>query len=322
MQPHTDFKFHPRITQIGCYWGQGGHTELYLLEGETLALIDTGVSDTPERYIAPALASIGRSLGDIGLILNTHGHMDHAGGNGQIVAAAGCPVWLPADDVAIAEDPDQQFALYFAPNEQLLGRVDRLEAARAEFRLQAGTPVRVSRALRDGDLVDLGRGLRLRVVHCPGHTLGSSSFFWEDEGILFSGDCALGMGSRPGGFPLIYFPDLYEQSLARLLTLDLRVLCLGHHYFSRTLTRESVKYGPAARQFLSESLAIAGLIRDAVASATLAQPEADFLTVARAALDRLEGVLSFRRDPETGLPVAGPTAALYSNWRRYRPASG
>ena len=34
---HTDFKFHPQITQIGCYWGGVGHTELYLLEGERLA---------------------------------------------------------------------------------------------------------------------------------------------------------------------------------------------------------------------------------------------------------------------------------------------
>ena len=40
---HTDFKFHPQVTQVGCYWGSGGHTELYLLEGERLAVVDTGV---------------------------------------------------------------------------------------------------------------------------------------------------------------------------------------------------------------------------------------------------------------------------------------
>src|SRR5437773_1719809 len=48
---HTDFKFHRRMTQIGCYWGAGGHTELYLLEGDRLALIDTGVADTPGLYV-------------------------------------------------------------------------------------------------------------------------------------------------------------------------------------------------------------------------------------------------------------------------------
>ena len=25
---HTDFKFHRRITQLGCYWGGGGHTDV------------------------------------------------------------------------------------------------------------------------------------------------------------------------------------------------------------------------------------------------------------------------------------------------------
>ena len=61
--PHTDFKFHPLITQIGCYWGGGGHTELYLLEGDRLAIVDTGVADTPDGYVAPALAANGASPG-------------------------------------------------------------------------------------------------------------------------------------------------------------------------------------------------------------------------------------------------------------------
>src|SRR5689334_7467838 len=73
---HTDFKFHPRITQVGCYWGNGGHTELYLLEGDRLAIVDTGVFDTPERFLVPALNAIGRELSDVDLVINTHGHHD------------------------------------------------------------------------------------------------------------------------------------------------------------------------------------------------------------------------------------------------------
>ena len=23
MQPHNEFRFHPQVVQIGCYWGQG-----------------------------------------------------------------------------------------------------------------------------------------------------------------------------------------------------------------------------------------------------------------------------------------------------------
>jgi hypothetical protein len=44
VQPHNEFRFHPRVVQIGRCWGHGSHTELYLLEGDTLAIIDAGVS--------------------------------------------------------------------------------------------------------------------------------------------------------------------------------------------------------------------------------------------------------------------------------------
>src|SRR5919108_636177 len=71
---HTDFKFHRLVTQIGCYWGGGGHTELYLLEGDRLGLIDTGVATTPAEYVEPALRAIGRSLADVEVVINTPGH--------------------------------------------------------------------------------------------------------------------------------------------------------------------------------------------------------------------------------------------------------
>jgi hypothetical protein len=56
---HTDFRFHSQVTQIGSYFDPGGHVELYLLEGDRLALIDTGCADAPERFIAPVLKERG-----------------------------------------------------------------------------------------------------------------------------------------------------------------------------------------------------------------------------------------------------------------------
>jgi len=42
--------------------------------------------------------------------------------------------------------------------------------------------------LPDGDTIDSGAGIRLRVVHCPGHTPGSVCFAVDDQQWLFSGD--------------------------------------------------------------------------------------------------------------------------------------
>jgi glyoxylase-like metal-dependent hydrolase (beta-lactamase superfamily II) len=310
---HTDFKFHPRITQIGCYWGNGGHTELYLLEGERLAIVDTGVSDTPEKYIAPALATTGRSLADVDVVINTHGHHDHAGGNAQIRAASSCEIWLPEADVEIAESPERQFELYFAETERALGREDRLAAALAELRQNAGPLARVTRALRDGDRLDLGRGVELSVVHTPGHTIGSCSFYWEREGILIAGDSVLGSGSRPGGMPLIFFPDLYEKGLDRIESLDLNVLCIGHHYRSLTMTHESVKWGRDGKQFVCESREIAHLIAGALERA-VANGHRTFLDAAREATKTLVEPLRLQIDPETGLAQSWGVAALLACW--------
>src|SRR4051794_15616545 len=97
MTIHTDFKFHPNITQVGCHWGTS-HNELYLLEGERLAIVDSGVKGMPTEFLAPALERIGRKLSDVEIVLNTHGHMDHTGGNAEM-AAAGAEIWMPDEDV-------------------------------------------------------------------------------------------------------------------------------------------------------------------------------------------------------------------------------
>jgi glyoxylase-like metal-dependent hydrolase (beta-lactamase superfamily II) len=317
MNVHTDFKFHPKVTQIGCYWGGGGHTELYLLEGERLAIVDTGSLDTPERYIAPALEATGRSLADVQVIINTHGHHDHAGGNAPLVAASGAEVWMPERDVDIAESLDAQFQQYFANNDLLIGREDRLAHSRAEMETLA-QPTKVDRVIKDGEVLELGRGVRLRAIPTPGHTRGAVSFFWEEEGILFTGDAVPGAGSRPGGMPLIYFPHQYEETLARLLALDARTLCLGHHYFSLTLSRESVKVGEAVRQYLVEAGEVARLIGDSVQRAMAARPAAPFLEVARAATEELAPRLNLRLNPETGLAATQPVASIHAYWQLYR----
>ena len=314
MQPHNEFRIHPQVVQIGCYWGEGGHTELYLLEGDTLAIVDTGVYDTPGRYIAPALEAYGRTLGDIDLILNTHGHHDHAGGNAELVAASGAKVWIHEADARVAEDPDYQFDTYFAIRQVLVGRPDRLDAARAKMKVSAGRSVKVDRQLVDGEVVDLGKGIQLRVIHTPGHTRGSVCFYWESEGLVMSGDSALGLSSRPGGLPLIYFPADFERSLDRLLGLDIAVLGLGHHYRTLSVPRDSVHFGPNAKAYLRASREIAAIIGDSLRRAKAARPGAGFLEVARAATDLVAERIPITKD-EDGLPLYGSVEAFYGYWQ-------
>ena len=314
---HTDFKFHAQVTQIGAYYEPRGHVELYLLEGERLALIDNGCADSPEKFIAPALQQRGLELRDVQLILNTHGHFDHAGGNAGLVAASGCEVWISAQDAAVAQDLDRQFEQYFLPDYQLTNRGHLGQAARPEWKKHAD-PSPVNRNLQAGDVIDLGRGIELRVVPTPGHTLGSISFYWEREGMLFTGDSVVGGSSKPGGLPLIFHPEEYEQTLDLVETLDLNVLCLGHHYVTLTLSRESVKLGRMGKRFVAESRRIACIIQDAMACVVAAEPAAPFLRAAASALAKIRERMPVTLNPETGLNMEGGTSALYSNWVRCR----
>ena len=314
MQPHNEFRFHPRVVQIGCYWGSGGHTELYLLEGDTLAIVDTGVNDTPSTYIAPALEAHGRRLGDVDLILNTHGHHDHAGGNAELVAASGAKVWIQEADARVAEDSDYQFDTYFANRDVLVGRPDRLEASRAAMKVTAGRPARVDRKLTEGERLDLGKGITLRVVHTPGHTRGSVCYWWEAEGLAICGDSVMGQGSRPGGFPLIYFPADYERTIDRLLGMNLRILALGHHYRTGSVPRDSVHFGPNVTAYLRASREIADAIGDALRRARAAHPQAGFLEAARAATDLAAERLPITKG-EDGLPLTAGVEAFYGYWQ-------
>jgi glyoxylase-like metal-dependent hydrolase (beta-lactamase superfamily II) len=314
VQPHNEFRLHPQVVQIGCYWGEGGHTELYLLQGDTLAIVDTGVYDTPTEYLAPALETYGLTLGDVDLILNTHGHHDHTGGNGELVTVSGAKVWIHEADAQVAEDLDAQFDTYFVNRHLLVGRADRLEAARTAFKVNAGKPTKVDRKLVDGEVVDLGKGIRLRVVHTPGHTQGSVCYYWESERLALCGDSALGLSSRPGGLPLIYYPADFERTIDRLLGMDIATLALGHHYRTLTVPRDSVHLGPNVKTYLRACREIADVISDSLRRAAASRPDADFLEVARAATDFVAERLPITKG-EDGLPLYGNVEAFYGYWQ-------
>jgi glyoxylase-like metal-dependent hydrolase (beta-lactamase superfamily II) len=55
------------------------------------------------------------------------------------------------------------------------------------FELVEGS-VPVSHELKDGDTLLWDKGKTIRVLETPGHSLGSISFFLEEEGALFTGD--------------------------------------------------------------------------------------------------------------------------------------
>lgn len=160
------------------------------------------------------------------LLLNTHGHIDHVFGVERGRREWGVP-----------------FALHG-------GDTDLLTAVRA-YGVAWGFEVEPvsapERVLNGGDEVCVG-GMRLHVLHTPGHTPGGCCFYLKEAGLLFSGDTlfsgSVGRSDLPGGD----HGALFESIERELLTLPDETIVLPGHGPSTTIGAERVQ-NPFLRRF-------------------------------------------------------------------------
>ena len=131
--------------------------------GET-AVVDPGDP-------TPILAEAGHRGWRITMILNTHWHPDHTGGNLAIKESTGAAIWGPEGEN---------------------GRVPGLDHPLAE-----------------GDRISIG-GHEAEVWEVPGHTIGHIAYVFGDDGVAFVGDTlfAMGCGRLFEGSPKQMFTSL------------------------------------------------------------------------------------------------------------------
>ena len=144
-------------------------------------------------------------------ILNTHGHPDHIYGNAQV-------------------------------KESTLARlaIHRLDAYRLGPTRPPTTfeipPAEADDLFDEGDLRYVA-DLEMRALHLPGHTEGSTCFYFPTENVLFSGDVifsgATGRWDLPGGDR-----EQMERSLERLMTLPPATVVYPGHGGTTTLADE------------------------------------------------------------------------------------
>lgn len=257
-------KIHPAITEISSIFFSVERVEMYLIQSERNALIDTGTHQSPQHDIAPALKGLGLTLADIDLILNTHGHPDHIGGNAAVKSVSNAQILIHTDDVISLQDHERSFELYFAPVlEAVLGK-ECLEEEKARFLEMAGPDIAVDRPLEDNDVIHLGNECELRVIHLPGHNAGSVGFYWEKEGILFSGDSLPGLHNHTGGLPIISDFQAYKRSLDRLKELPVRLMLQSHPFRGLFLPPFPIKQREEIKEYLRDCSQVAEWISEAV----------------------------------------------------------
>jgi hydroxyacylglutathione hydrolase len=80
----------------------------------------------------------------------------------------------------------------------------------------------------EGDIIEKA-GIRLRVIHTPGHTSGGMCLYAEDDNVIFVGDTLFADSVGRADFPGGNMRQLIEGIRTKLLVLpDETVVCPGH----------------------------------------------------------------------------------------------
>jgi glyoxylase-like metal-dependent hydrolase (beta-lactamase superfamily II) len=137
---------------------------LLLLHGPRPALVDTGFVGHADETREWAEAQAG---GRIGIVVNTHWHSDHVGGNAAL-QATGAEIAASARDADAVQRRDPGCCV-------------------AEYLDQPVAPYTVDRSLADEETLTLGEA-DWQVIRTPGHTPGHLSLWQPDEGVLVVGD--------------------------------------------------------------------------------------------------------------------------------------
>jgi glyoxylase-like metal-dependent hydrolase (beta-lactamase superfamily II) len=178
--------------ETNCYIvSRKGGTEAFIIDpGDDAAVI-------AEAVCADGLRPAG--------IINTHGHADHAGANGELKDRFNCPILIHELDAPYLLDPELNLSMFMG------GRMDGPAA---------------DRILKDGEEACLG-DTAFRVIHSPGHTPGGICLF--AEGVLFSGDTLFSSSVGRTDFPGGSQEALLTSIRTKLLTLpEETVVYPGH----------------------------------------------------------------------------------------------
>ncbi|ELZ35774.1 MBL fold metallo-hydrolase [Halorubrum tebenquichense] len=231
-----------------------GENDVYLLDGETTALVDTGVA-LPEvrEELVDGLDEYGLAFADVDAVVLTHWHPDHAGLAGEVQAESGADVYVHEADAALVDgsetplftDRDLQretFERWGMPDADRERLTAFFGAVSADL---SGRPADVT-TFGDGETIRAG-GVELEALHLPGHTAGLSGFAFDPRTVpdhdpvagadataeAFTGDALL-----PKYTPNVGGADVrvegalaaYAESLARIVERDFDAAHPGHRW--------------------------------------------------------------------------------------------
>ncbi len=156
------------------------------------------------------------------ILVCTHGHVDHIAGNTELKAAfPDMRIMIHRDDTEMLRRPIKNLSMF-------MGRMIKSPPA--------------DRELHDGDVIEFA-GLKIKVLHTPGHTPGGICLFIPEgpetpKPILFSGDTLFQESVGRTDFPGASEKTLLTSIEEKLRPLPPNTIVHTGHGPSTTLERE------------------------------------------------------------------------------------
>jgi glyoxylase-like metal-dependent hydrolase (beta-lactamase superfamily II) len=212
---------------------------LYLVKGETFAVIEGGVSAVAHDFLAQ-LSQLRVPPESISYLVVLHSHFDHMMVFSilkdrypwlKIVSSRlNQAVFSSERILAKVFEADRKIALAMIER----GLISEIPSLSPQTSFPLDLPVEGNSSL------DLGNGVRLTFIETPGHSPDCLSAYYEQEGVLFCTDAA--------GFyvpPDLFYPNYWysleasDTSFERMKETDPEILCRGH--YGAIVGRESVR---------------------------------------------------------------------------------
>jgi glyoxylase-like metal-dependent hydrolase (beta-lactamase superfamily II) len=295
--------------QIQSLFG-GRNLFQYFFNGDQRILLDTGISETPEKTIFPYLDTLKVAPQDLTLAITTHADMDHQGGNDAIKRVSP-KTWLACGeaDRELVEDPHTLYDRRY----NFLKREHGVALDPVPSPL-AGNARKMDVTLSGGEIIRLGENWRLEVLHVPGHSRGHLAFYDRTHRAAFVGDAIHGRGCPKAtgemAIPVTYYQvDIYLSTLRYFESLPILSLYSGHWPIMRgeeisdfiSESRRTVEFLDrvilSSLEHTSSGMALAELI-DSVAQAVGEWPKDSWnlaMFPVKGHLDRLESRGKIRR---------------------------
>jgi len=177
-------------------------------------LIDSGLDKTTANKILRVLREK-KLKPDI--IINTHGHADHYGGNARLIEKTGIEVWSPKGEAHLLEFPEYEPAYLFGgayPPPELCSKFLKAESSRVDRRISAGEKIKID-------------SIEIEFVSLAGHSLHQIGVVCQD--VIFTADSYVEENIiKKHGIP--YYADIASavKTLNYLIESDFDYYLPGH----------------------------------------------------------------------------------------------